>query len=149
MRLFDGGPGGRGREWKYYVCLRGGTRHGLRTSKGEGAACCTRDSGAGSPCVVCRTGKALALLHPSNQAINRHTHSLSPSQPLPILTTARMVEVRELVAATKDQTPGQELQPKEVIATNAQIREHMRQLNEDYKELERLFLKEKNKRKVD
>lgn len=59
-----------------------------------------------------------------------------------------MVEVRELVAATKNQTPGQELQPKEVIATNAQIREHMRQLNEDYKELERLFLKEKNKRKV-
>ena len=52
------------------------------------------------------------------------------------------------MAATKNQTPGQELQPKEVIATNAQIREHMRQLNEDYKELERLFLKEKNKRKV-
>lgn len=62
--------------------------------------------------------------------------------------SARMVEVRELVATTKNQTPGQELQPKEVIATNAQIREHMRQLNEDYKELERLFLKEKNKRKV-
>jgi len=71
--------------------------------------------------------------------------SITPHHPH---LTARMVEVRELVAATKNQTPGQELQPKEVIATNAQIREHMRQLSEDYKELERLFLKEKNKRKV-
>lgn len=58
-----------------------------------------------------------------------------------------MVEVRQLVASTKNQAPGQELQPKDVIATNAQIREHMRQLSEDYKELERLFLKEKNKRR--
>ena len=59
-----------------------------------------------------------------------------------------MVEVRQLLASVKEKTNGQELQPKEVIATNAQIREHMRQLNEDYKELDRLYQKEKNKRKV-
>lgn len=59
-----------------------------------------------------------------------------------------MVEVRQLIASTKENKNGQELQPKEVIATNAQIREHMRQLNEDYKELDRLYQKEKNKRKV-
>ncbi|GAB5030092.1 soluble nsf attachment protein receptor [Nannochloropsis oceanica] len=60
---------------------------------------------------------------------------------------ARIVEVRKLIATTRNQTPGQELQPKEVIASNAQVREYLRQLNEDYKELERLFSKEKNKRK--
>lgn len=59
-----------------------------------------------------------------------------------------MVEVKQLIASTKTKVPGQELQPKEVIATNAQIREHMRQLNEDYKELERLYQKERSKRKV-
>lgn len=64
------------------------------------------------------------------------------------LITARMVEVKQLIASTKNKTPGQELQPKEVIATNAQIREHMRQLNDDYKDLERLYQKEKSKRKV-
>lgn len=58
------------------------------------------------------------------------------------------MEVQQLIALTKNKLPGQELQPKEVIATNAQIREHMRQLNEDYKELERLYQKEKNKRRV-
>lgn len=52
------------------------------------------------------------------------------------------------MATTRNQTPGQELQPKEVIATNAHVREHLRQLTEDYKDLERLFSKEKNKRKV-
>ena len=59
-----------------------------------------------------------------------------------------MVDVKQLIASTKNKTPGQELQPKEVIATNAQIREHMRQLSEDYKELERLYQKERTKRKV-
>lgn len=59
-----------------------------------------------------------------------------------------MVEVKQLIASTKNKVPGQELQPKEVIATNAQIREHVRQLNEDYKELERLYQKERSKRKV-
>ncbi|TFJ87672.1 hypothetical protein NSK_001022 [Nannochloropsis salina CCMP1776] len=60
---------------------------------------------------------------------------------------ARMIEVQELIASTKSQTSGQELQPKDVIATNAQIREHIRQLKEDSKELDRLFQKERNKRK--
>lgn len=59
-----------------------------------------------------------------------------------------MVEVKQLIATIKNKAPGQELQPKEVIATNAQIREHMRQLSEDYKELERLYQKERSKRKV-
>jgi hypothetical protein len=58
-----------------------------------------------------------------------------------------MTEVRELHALTKNKGGG-EMQPKEVIATNQQIREHMRQLNEDLKELERLYLKEKSKRKA-
>jgi len=59
-----------------------------------------------------------------------------------------MIDVQELIASTKSQTSGQEMQPKDVIATNAQIREHIRQLKEDSKELDRLFQKERNKRKV-
>jgi hypothetical protein len=71
-----------------------------------------------------------------------------PTPPPFPLNTARMVEAKQLIAATKNKAPGQELQPKEVIATNAQIREHMRQLSEDYKEIERLYQKERGKRRV-
>lgn len=82
-----------------------------------------------------------------NYAIKCNTRSFLRQLPITLIT-ARIVEVRKLIATTRNQTPGQELQPKEVIASNAQVREYLRQLNEDYKELERLFSKEKNKRKV-
>lgn len=45
--------------------------------------------------------------------------------------------VMELIASKENKTPGEALRPQEVIAVDAQIREHLRNLNADQLELER------------
>jgi len=59
-----------------------------------------------------------------------------------------MKEARELINQVQNPAPGNSLQPREVIQMNAQIREAMRQLQDDVEELHRLHQKESKKRRV-
>jgi hypothetical protein len=51
--------------------------------------------------------------------------------------SATIKTVTELIASKENKTPGEALRPQEIIAVDAQIREHLRNLNGDQLELER------------